>query len=185
MLNINALKKVVALEDQPLLNNVTAKSQTNIQNNFEKNNSLLIFNKLKVWQENRDSYQDGNKYNYLVAFAGALNRYGVNKTDAVKFLVQNYQNAANYVNDKDFEKIVEDVYFNYSNQFNTSSFEDITTTEKEAISSDLKQFSDEVYNNLPLFFKDCIKPFDNKPAKDIYLTGLLTLFSGVLPTILR
>lgn len=46
---------------------------------------------------------------------------------------------------------------------------------------ELPKFSDEIYENLPDFFKDCVKPFNNDPAKDVFLIGLITLASAILP----
>ena len=81
------------------------------------------FDKLKTWIEKFEYYSDGNKHKFLVKFAGALNRYGINENEAANLLINNYQSAATYVKSEHIEKIVQKVYQGYKHQFNISFFE--------------------------------------------------------------
>lgn len=83
-----------------------------------------IFDKLKKWVEKEGFYVDGEKYKYLVRFAGALNRFGVSKIDAEHMLISEYQYKASFVKSEDFSKIVNKVYNSYQGQNNTAFFED-------------------------------------------------------------
>jgi KaiC/GvpD/RAD55 family RecA-like ATPase len=94
-----------------------------IQNTVINTDTNQIFDNIKKWIENIETYQDGNKHKFLVKFAGALNRFGVPLYEASNLLINHYQNAASYVKTEHFEKIVNKVYSTYRNQFNISFFE--------------------------------------------------------------
>jgi hypothetical protein len=82
-----------------------------------------IFEKLKVWIEKYEHYTDGNKHKFLVKFAGACNRFGLDKDNTANLLIFTYQNAASYVKAQDIEKIVNTIYQKYSFQYATAFFE--------------------------------------------------------------
>ena len=94
-----------------------------IQNTIINTDSNQIFDNIKTWIENLETYQDGTKHKFLVKFAAALNRFGVPEFESVNLLTSNYQSVASYVKSEHFEKIVKKVYGTYRNQFNISFFE--------------------------------------------------------------
>jgi len=89
----------------------------------EHANTSETFEKLKIWIEKFEYYNDGNKHKFLVKFAGALNRYGITEPETVNLLCSNYQYSATFVKTEHIEKIVQKVYSNYKHQFNISVFE--------------------------------------------------------------
>lgn len=115
-------------------------------------NSNEIFEKLKVWIEKYENYSDGNKHKFLVKFAGACNRFGIDEQETNYLLITYYQNSASFVKTSDIEKIVSKVYANYRNQFNTSFFE-ITgiaierQTSKRITDNFFQSYTDEVKQN--------------------------------------
>jgi len=107
-----------------------------------------IFNRLKKWKEGQSSYTDGNKYLHIVAFAAALNRFGVSEFEAANLLRSEYQHQAGAVDSGDFEKIVKKVYNSYSGQHGMAKFEVRPTSTNYAYNTKTKQattFADAFY----------------------------------------
>jgi len=72
-----------------------------------------IFRNLKKWADTRDSYHDGNKYNFLVKLTCACNRFGLKPDFVVSKLIENYQDKASWVDSNDFHDIVKRIYITY------------------------------------------------------------------------
>lgn len=153
-------------------------------------NALDIFNKLKTWIEKSDFYSDGNKHNFLVKFAGALNRFGVNQYEALNLLISTYKYLASEVKEKDFERIVSNVYRNYSNQFNSEYFEISTgisynrvtrvqTDEKFFNEYNLQDENEVLLNRL----KECLIDTDTNITKPPVLLSIKNEFDNKLISI--
>lgn len=80
----------------------------------------LLYKNIKKWIEKRDEYYDGNKHKFLVNFAGACNRFGLDADFVSTKLKGDYQYLAEFVEDADFYDIVRRVYITYEDQHNIS-----------------------------------------------------------------
>ncbi len=76
----------------------------------------VIFRNLKKWADARNSYHDGNKYKFLVMFAGACNRFGLKPDLVANKLIESYQDKASWVDSKDFYDIVKRIYITYEHE---------------------------------------------------------------------
>jgi hypothetical protein len=108
-----------------------------------------IFEKLKKWVDKEIDYSDGQKYKYLVKFAGALNRFGISRIDAEHMLISEYQYKASFVKSEDFHKIINKVYNSYPGQNGTAVFEKngkafVTNSAQEIKPDFIKEYEPEI-----------------------------------------
>jgi twinkle protein len=95
-----------------------------------------IYDRIVTWLNKSDTYQDGNKHNYLVRLAGACSRFGIPMMECENILYYEFSNKASRVDRKDITQLVNRVYSNYRNKSCTAYFEKsgkpvYTTTKKE------------------------------------------------------
>jgi|GEM_PF-644623 len=146
----------------------------------------VLYKNVKTWIEKRDEYYDGNKHNFLVAFAGACNRFGLDIDFVYGKMRGDYQYAAEFVADEDFYDIVRRVYITYEEQHGISWM----TTKGELSDYDPQgKARDTIY--LKDIRDEMIKGFLHGDAKgettyfkaiDPYFTwrkGEVTLFHGI------
>ena len=98
---------------------IETKVKENLSDDFE------IFERLQKWIEQTDHYTEGNRHKFLVKFAGALNRYGVNLNNALSYLKVAYKNKSGKQDNEGFEKAITDTYKTYPQHHNISYFDKI------------------------------------------------------------
>ena len=81
-----------------------------------------IFDRLKKWIETGDHYAEGNKHKFLVRFAAACNRFGLPQNFTEQRLYWTYRSFAD-VAEKDFIRIVKNIYRNHHASFATATFD--------------------------------------------------------------
>lgn len=82
-----------------------------------------IYKNLKTWLEKTETYEDGNKHNFIVKLSSACNRFGIPVETCVESIYSDYSDKASAVSSDDFETIITRVYRNYSHQYATSFFD--------------------------------------------------------------
>lgn len=83
--------------------------------------SDYIYDKLKDWLNNYDTFEEGNRNQYLFKLLCAMNRFGIERDEAEGFVSEFIQG------DFDSDEVrttVNNVYDNYSSDFNTVKFDD-------------------------------------------------------------
>lgn len=115
-----------------------------------------IFRNLKKWADGRDSYYDGNKYNFLVKLACACNRFGLEADFVAAKLIENYQDKASWVDSNDFYDIVKRIYITYE-EYHAKSFwttkEGMLDFDPDSRARDVIYLDDIVNEMLTSFYK--------------------------------
>jgi len=111
-----------------------------------------VLDMLVKWLNKKLDYADGYKHTYLVKLYSALNRYGVNKDDAINLVYNHFGHIENveHVSFNDFQKIANDIYKRYSHQHNISKYiegSEPQHTEGEAYEINKIPFPIEVFPN--------------------------------------
>jgi hypothetical protein len=141
-----------------------------------------IYQKVVDFTENIDSYGIGNRNNFIYKLANNLNRAGIEKNAAKKLLMENY---AEPDVQKGIPSTVESAYshthehgkFDYK-YFDSASFARSASFATAAKGTETPVISQEVYNRLPEFLKDCTSMFSIDRERDMFLTGALSNLSG-------
>ncbi|HRA73827.1 MAG TPA: BT4734/BF3469 family protein, partial [Flavobacterium sp.] len=152
-----------------------------------------LLDKCLKFTEQKETYQNGNRNNFIYLFASNANRYGIVETDTLDFCTTNF--------DLDEKEITNSVTSAYKNQmadyakfadfankpiFQTNTGNALKSTNTEDDDSYLintPTIPDSVYNNLPKILKEGADVFNSKREKDVFLTGALTILSGCIPNV--
>lgn len=152
-----------------------------------------LLDKCLKFTEQKETYQQGNRNNFMYLFASNANRYGITETDTLDFCITNF--------DLDEKEIINSVNSAYKNQMaDYAKFADLankpispTNPNKVINSSNTEDddsylintptIPDSVYDNLPKILKDGADVFKSQREKDVFLTGALTILSGCIPNV--
>jgi hypothetical protein len=152
-----------------------------------------LLDKCLKFTEQKETYQNGNRNNFIYLFASNANRYGIVETDTLDFCTTNF--------DLDEKEIINSVNSAYKNQMaDYAKFADLAnkavspTNHSKAIISNNTENDDSylintptipdfVYDNLPKILKDGADVFKSQREKDVFLTGALTILSGCIPNV--
>ncbi|MGO2357349.1 MAG: DUF3987 domain-containing protein [Mesonia sp.] len=149
--------------------------------------SFEILDKCKEFTDKVQTYQNGNRNNFIHSFACNANRWGVNETDTLEYSLQNFD-----LPQKENRRCVKSAYKH--NAFEFASFANIATLanskqeENKTISKEERLFSmpylpDEIFPKLPHILKEGCKAFSDRRERDVFFTGSLTVLSGCIEVI--
>jgi hypothetical protein len=120
-------------------------------------NSQRVFENLEKWMLKKGIYYtDGTKHNYLIRFAAALCRFGIPESESLQMMIAQYQNACEFVDTKDFERIVKQAYQKFSHQYGSQFFEKTTKQPKSRATSEEVEVMDDEVKSLEVRPKDVI-----------------------------
>jgi hypothetical protein len=149
-----------------------------------------LLNKCLKFTEQKETYQNGNRNNFMYLFASNANRYGIAETDTVDFCTTNF--------DLDEKEIINSVNSAYKNQMaDYAKFADLAnkpvaptnhiksnnTEDDDSYLINTPTIPDSVYNNLPDILKDGADAFNSQRERDVFLTGAVTILSGCIPNV--
>jgi len=135
--NINESRVTYESEDQDIMIKpydvlyfegiVEQKAYVNITNTAprtqQETDDYEIYKNLKRWMEKHgEFFVEGNRNNFLMKFAAALNRYGVSDTSAYNFLSQDFLNGSTFPT-KELEQVIKSIYNRYSSQHGNEHFD--------------------------------------------------------------
>ncbi len=149
----------------------------------ENTDYVTIFEQCKKFTENKASYLNGNRNNFIYMLASNCNRNGIPESEALQFILSSYDLSEN-----ESRNSVKSAYNNHS--FEYAKFPKSANTqiskEEEATEDYLKQtpfIPDDIFNNLPELLKSGCSAFQDKRERDVFLTGALGILSGCLPNV--
>ena len=127
-----------------------------------------------ILTDNKSSYQEGNRNNYVHLLACNCNRLGIPENIATKYLMAEY-----CYDEKEVSKTIESAYQNNAGEFaHFAHFVQPLNQGEPVRSAVTPVIPQEVYNNLPALLKRGCDVFTVERERDIYLTGALTVLSG-------
>lgn len=101
------------------------------------NNPHKVYDYILKWLNKKNEYIDGNKHNFLVKLVSACNRFGIDPEFVKNKIIFDFQNKADYVSDRDFITLVNNVYRIYQNNFKTQFFESDTEPDERIYEADI------------------------------------------------
>jgi hypothetical protein len=159
--------------------------------NVESTDSLL--DKCLKFSEQKESYQVGNRNNFIHLFASNANRFGIHESDTLNYCTTNFD-----LDVKEIKTAVQSAYKNQSADFaKFADFANRKSDKDESISVKNKTEPEDdenfllntpiipqsVYDNLPPILKQGAEAFNESREKDTFLTGALAILSGCLPNV--
>ena len=153
-----------------------------------------LLDKCLKFTEQKESYHNGNRNNFIHLFASNANRFGIYEEDTLDFCATNFD-----LDEKEIKASINSAYKNQIADFaKFAIFANKKQTEKVLQKNPFKkaeEVDDEkylttspiipqsVYDNLPPILKTGAAAFVEPRERDVFLTGALTILSGCMPNV--
>jgi hypothetical protein len=152
-------------------------------------NAAFLFNQQIQFTNQKASYTDGNRNNFIYLLASNCNRAGISQPDTELLCSQHFD-----LPEREILEAVKSAYTHHAGEFakfaksaklqpakpNTQAededpFEDFLKT--------TPTIPDEVYEALPHILKEGSIAFSDKRKRDVFFTGAIAIISGCLPKV--
>jgi hypothetical protein len=153
----------------------TVKAETKVEKKEPNTKWLDAFQKCVAFTENKTSFEENNRNNFVYLLASNLNRTGVPFTVALELITANYK-----LDLKEAEASIRSAYNNHSSEHNTKQ-PPAVSDEDYLLKSQL--IPDAVFENLPEILKKGVSGFTDVRERDVFFTGALSILSGCLPNV--
>ncbi|KAB1065137.1 DUF3987 domain-containing protein [Salibacter halophilus] len=133
--------------------------------------------------EQKMSYAEGNRNNFVYLLASNCNRAGIEEMEARELIGNRYD-----LSFKEIEAAVKSAYNHHSHEFakfaNASNgVNHARQQEEEDYLLQSPTIPDEVYQALPEILQEGASGFSDSRERDVFLTGALCILSGCLPNV--
>jgi len=150
---------------------------------------LLIFQQQILFTNQKATYQDGNRNNYVYLLASNCNRAGIPQLDAADLIAEHFD-----LPDQEIQKAVKSAYAHHSAEFaryaNTAKLQTQQTNthvpENDVNEDYLKStptLPDEIFDTLPGILAAGAAAFCDRRKRDVFFTGAIAILSGCLPKV--
>jgi hypothetical protein len=148
-----------------------------------------IFQKQIQFTNQKTSFQDGNRNNYVYLLASNCNRAGLPQPVTNSLIVERYSLLG-----REVQASVKSAYSHHPAEFakfaNRSNLQTQPTEVKHDDEDHLEDYlkstptiSDEVFDALPSVLKAGAMAFSDKRKRDVFFTGAIAILSGCLPRV--
>ncbi|MDC1324545.1 DUF3987 domain-containing protein [Flavobacteriaceae bacterium] len=149
----------------------------------EDTNNSETFTECITFTENKESYADGNRNNFIYQLACNCNRRGIVYDDALHLILNTYD-----LNQEEIKASVKSAYDNNAIQFASYPSHNQTAQPNEIVSDEdyLKNtptFDEQLFDNLPEVLRKGTMAFTDPRERDVFFTGALSILSGCLPNV--
>ncbi len=141
-----------------------------------------LYHTVVDFTQNVDTYQPGNRNNFIYKLSNNLNRAGIEKDTAENLLLVNYTERDIQ---NEIPKALESAYSHTGEygKFDFKYFDSVCSARTASFASTAKRaetpiIPEEVYNRLPEFLNECTSAFRIERERDMFLTGALSNLSG-------
>ncbi|MEZ5001425.1 MAG: DUF3987 domain-containing protein [Chitinophagales bacterium] len=152
-------------------------------NSNENSSSSEIFTQCIVFTENKESYAEGNRNNFIYQLACNCNRRGLLQDDALHFILNTYD-----LNPSEIQAAVKSAYENNSIQF--AAHQNYNKLIQPSGSIDYEDYlkntptiDEQLFDNLPEVLRKGTMAFTDARERDVFFTGALSILSGCLPNV--
>ncbi len=174
-------------KEKPQAVKSTAHSLTSVAT--DENNSYETFEKCIQFTNQKSTYSEGNRNNYIHLLACNCNRHGIFEENTIDWIMQNFDLAPNEI-----QATVRSVYSSNLAEFaksakivNENANEQKSKEEESNMMDEVLKTTpfipDSVYPNLPALLRECTEVFDDKRERDVFLISALSVISGCLPNV--
>ena len=153
-----------------------------------------LLDKCLKFTEQKESYQNGNRNNFIHLFASNANRFGIYEEDTLDFCSTNFD-----LDEKEIKASINSAYKNqiadfakfaiFANKKQTehapqkNPFKKAEEVDDEKYLTTSPLIPQSVYDNLPPILKTGAAAFVEPRERDVFLTGALTILSGCMPNV--
>ena len=141
-------------------------------------NTAFIFEQQIQFTNQKSTYQDGNRNNYLYILGSNCNRAGLSELDTVQYCTQYFD-----LPEKEIREVVGSAYKHHAAEF--AKFANIanlqTDDEQVDFLKNTPTLPDEVFDTLPDLLRQGTQAFSDNRKRDVFFTGAIAILSGCLP----
>jgi len=141
-----------------------------------------LFQKAVDFTNNKSTYSEGNRNNFIHLLACNCNRLGINEAEAENLIKNQYD-----LDKKEIEASLRGVYQNNLHEF--AKYANLTNhtmkkeNDEEEFLKSTPAIPQSVYDTLPEVLKEGSNAFETPRERDTFLTGALAILSGCLPKV--
>lgn len=183
----------------PVIKQVDTTTQTDFETAFgvsqsqtqavEVNDITDLLDECKRFTEQKKTYTEGNRNEFIYTFASNCNRKGIAEDIALQYAQANYDLPAKEIiasfRSAYTHHVAEFAQFAKSAKLQTAK-QLQPNTEEDPLEDYLKTtptIPDEVFEALPHILKEGAKAFTDKRKRDVFFTGAISILSGCLPNV--
>jgi len=167
-------------------------SQSNVENNTENNiksedetitetsedlNIAFIFNQQTQFTNQKISYEQGNRNNYIYLLASNCNRVGLSQSDTEILCAKHFD-----LPQKEIQTAIKSAYTHHFSEHNTIQ-PNLPTDESGTEEKEMPKLPDDIFPKLPIFLQKIVSVANSREERDILLLGSLVTLSVALPNI--
>lgn len=140
-------------------------------------NMAFIFNQQIQFTNQKLSYENGNRNNYIYRLASNCNRIGLSKADTEILCAKHFD-----LPPSEMEQAINSAYIHHFKEHNTVQpllpAEESATQEQE-----MPKLPDHIFPTLPIFLQNIVSVASSREERDILLLGTLVTISVAMPNI--
>ena len=146
-------------------------------------NITFLFNQQIQFTNQKASYTDGNRNNFIYLLASNCNRVGLSQSDTEFLCKQHFD-----LPEREIQEAVKSAYTKHTHEFAkfAKSANLQTANDDDPLEDYLKTtptLPDVVFENLPYILKEGARAFTDKRKRDVFFTGAISIISGCLPKV--
>ena len=149
----------------------------------------FLFNQQIQFTNQKASYTDGNRNNYIYLLASNCNRVGISQPDTELLCTQHFD-----LPEREILEAVKSAYTHHAGEFakfaKSAKLQPAKPNTQPEDEDPLEDFlkttptiPDEVYEALPHILKEGSIAFSDKRKRDVFFTGAIAIISGCLPKV--
>lgn len=148
------------------------------QHEPENLNTDFIFQQQIQFTNQKKSYTNGNRNNYIYLLAANCNRAGLSALDTTSFIAQNFDLPF-----KEVQTAVKSAYTHHATEHSKYKNKLLPQSDNEVSDVSMPVLPHDVFNSIPEFLKQIVNVATTPEERDILLLGSLVTLSVALPTI--
>lgn len=155
----------------------STKAEVNIPPYTEDENLNFHFQKLIEFTNNKETYHEGNRNNYIYLLASNCNRSGLSQSDTENLCINNFD-----LNENEIKTSVESAYKHHkfeNKKFSAKTL--ITHSLKTSDDKNMPTLPDEIFETIPEFLKKAVSITSSNEERDIILISSIVTMSVAFP----
>lgn len=148
----------------------------------EPNEYALAFDMQIQFTNQKITYQDGNRNNYVYLLASNCNRAGLPQSDVCSLIAERYS-----LPDREVQAAVKSAYDHHAAEFakfaNVAKLQTDNEHNSEDYLKNTPAIPEDLYYQMPEILKQGALAFSDARERDVFLTGALGILSGCIPNV--
>lgn len=182
--NIQNSKFEIVVTDAPKAETVKQTTQTAkpVQEEPQEPEDLhasFIFNRQVQFTNQKISYQNGNRNNYVYTLASNCNRAGLPQSVACTLIAQHFDLPG-----REIQTAVNSAYLHHTHEFKKFEAKENLQHQQELPEEAMPTLSDAIFNTIPEYLKQITNVATTNEERDILLLGSLVTLSVAFPKLI-